>query len=134
MLLSKRRTDQSLLQSVEYINTADEPNPVTRSFTLQVFDADFASDISTMRIDVELINDQLPVLDLDTTKAGIDFHTYFTEEGPSIPIINKQFLLSDADSGYLYQYPTLIRGSGLLPTYRHRAVLPGVRIFSRVGS
>ena len=83
---------QQVLASLEYANTAQEPNPGVRSVSIQCFDADFASDVLQISIDVLLISEFCPVI----SASQLSF-TY-TEEAGALAIGNRAgFTLSDQD-------------------------------------
>lgn len=99
----------AVILSVEYANTKEEPTPGDRTATVTVFDKDFVSNTIIITIQVDLVNDRVPVLDLDATDpSGLDIKIDFTEEGDSVHVTSQDLLLTDADSGIEYEYPTLI--------------------------
>ena len=83
---------QQVLASLEYTNTAQEPNPGVRSIEVQCSDGDFASNILQILVDVELINEFCPAVSASRTSFN------YTEESGILEIGSQAgFELSDRD-------------------------------------
>ena len=100
----------SLLQSVLYSNTEDELSecqsslypclrgPLSRTLLFSVFDSRFASNISEAFVEFQVVNDP-PLVDLDTSQAGLNFITRFTEGSRGTSIVNTgNYNITDEDS------------------------------------
>ena len=95
-------TYASLLTSLQFGSTADEPDPLPRLVTLQVNDGMFISNFITLTVNVALINDNDPVLDLSTSTAGLGYSVTFTEGGLPVFLVGPDLRLRDSD-GDLFQ-------------------------------
>ncbi len=87
------------LQSVSYINRADEPQDVqtARLVTFEASDGDFASETAYATVIIQSVNDR-PELRLSDTR---DIVLVYSEDSPSLPLVTDDFLLSDDDSNQL---------------------------------
>ena len=88
---------ESILQSVMYIDSSEEPADINRSISYQVFSGDTSSNEAIFTILIETINDQSPVIVLSSANAS--YYTIFTENGPPVKLSNDSLTISDSDSG-----------------------------------
>jgi len=91
-------TFQSILQTLSYINTAEEPITGRRTVELQINDGDFTSEVVKVEIDIGLVND-LPELDLNGPNI-IDRNimvNYVEGAGPSLIINSLSLTVRDND-------------------------------------
>ena len=93
---------QDALMTVLYVNVLDEPHPLDRGVIISVSDTVGPSDAnSVVTLSPILVNDQLPVLDLNgLTVPGIDYTTTFNELSTGTQIIGEDAILYDRDSGF----------------------------------
>ena len=84
---------RSLLLSLQYSNTANEPDPAIRSITITASDGNNATQAVGL-VTIELVNDA-PMLFLDG--AEVDASVQFVEEGPSVALAENAFVV-DPDS------------------------------------
>ena len=113
---------EQVLRGVVYEDTAEEPLPISREIAYQVgsepgtmITLDFSpslitSNVTLLQVLVELVNDQVPVIVLDTRSSnnpvssgcpveGVTFATSYTEDGNPVPLSDSSLNISDADSG-----------------------------------
>ncbi len=83
---------QSLLRTVFYQNTIEEPLPGDRIVAMQVFDGDHLSNVQRVRVAMVLINDQVPMV----TTPDLPF--VFTERTRPVAI-SDGLIVTDEDSG-----------------------------------
>jgi len=91
-------TFQSILQTLSYINTAEEPSIGRRRVELQIYDGDFTNEVVTVEIDIGLVND-LPVLDLngpDVVDRNIMVN-YIEGAGPRLIVNSSSLIVRDND-------------------------------------
>lgn len=93
-------TYTSFLSQLQFGSTASEPEGGSRSVQVQVFDEDFASDIGTISVSVQTVNDNPPVLDLNPVTEGLDTQVTFEEEGFFVFLV-EQASLSDPDGNQI---------------------------------
>ena len=86
-----------VLSRLQFGSTAAEPVGGQRRAQLDVFDGRFSSNVVSIYITVELINDNPPVLDLSVSSEGFGFQTTFTEGGIFVFIVAQDASLADAD-------------------------------------
>ena len=92
---------QSALEGVSYVSLLDEPHPLSRGIFITVFDLIGPSvEPAVVTVEMDLINDKRPVLDLNGPEIGIDFATVYEEMAPGVQIVSDDALLFDEDSGY----------------------------------
>ena len=87
----------SLLRTLTFRNTDLEPDPSSRFVDIVVLDGDTASR-ARVEIAIELVNDNPPVLDLDTGTSGSGYDVIFIEEGSPV-FVTGSVSISDSDSG-----------------------------------
>jgi hypothetical protein len=75
----------TLLRTLAYSNQDAEPDPTPRTLTLLVSDGNFQASFQLSLL-LQLLNDNAPELDLDTSTPGRDFTTLFQEEGEPVGI------------------------------------------------
>lgn len=84
---------QTLLQTLQYSNSALEPVAGERTVTVQCQDEDFTSNIIEVTVSVQLANEFCPVVSASSREFN------FTEGSGSLGLgVQAQFVLSDADS------------------------------------
>ncbi len=88
-------TYQQVLGRVEYINRLEEPLAELRIVSITVFDGTFESPPAQLTIEIELINDRLPVLEPNVSSVS------FFERNPTSPPVRvaENITISDPDSG-----------------------------------
>lgn len=90
-------TYMRILSELEFGNTADEPSIGSRTVQLQVFDGHTFSNILTISITVQPLNDNPPLLDLSASLEGLGFQTVFLEGGMFVFIVESDLTLVDVD-------------------------------------
>ena len=94
-----------ILQSIRYINTDPEPVTEDRVIMFTVYDG---MTIATANVTVRIttINDNPPIIDLNTTDAtSFNSQTTFTEGSQTVSVFGTAIAISDADSdGNTLQY------------------------------
>lgn len=84
---------QSLLQTLEYSNSAPEPAPGGRNVMIQCQDEDFSSNSVDITVSVQLLNEFCPVVAASSTEFN------FTEGSASLEVgLLAGFVVSDEDS------------------------------------
>lgn len=93
---------QTLLGSLVYYNLVSEPTAANRTASSWLSDGKFTSNIEMVTISVSLINDQRPVLLLDSVRNAISFSAIFYESNAiAISIsVTGMVSLTDEDSSY----------------------------------
>lgn len=86
-----------VLSELEFGNTADEPISGTRLVQLRLYDGQFFSDILSLSVSVQLLNDNPPLLDLSAGADGLGYQTTFTEGGMFVFIVGPDLILMDVD-------------------------------------
>lgn len=86
-----------VLSELEFGNTADEPTLGTRLVQLRLFDGQFFSDILSISVTVQLLNDNPPLLDLSSSTDGLGYRTTFREGGMFVFIVGPDLTLTDVD-------------------------------------
>ena len=95
---------QAVLSTLSYVNTAEEPIAGDREFVLVAADEDFLSNVTTITVTVEVINDA-PVIDLNgPTESDIDFMLEYVEGSGAVSIVS----LSDLEV-YDYDHNDLVQ-------------------------
>jgi len=91
-------TYTTILHSLQF-SAANLPEPLGRQRTISitVSDGTFTSTSDVILIDVELINDNEPELDLSRSMAGLGFSTTFVEEGNPVGVVGFDATVSDLD-------------------------------------
>ncbi|NEQ38838.1 MAG: VCBS repeat-containing protein, partial [Okeania sp. SIO3I5] len=90
---------QSAIAQIEYNNTSVSPDPTVRSVTVVVNDGESDSNTATTTINITPVN-SAPTLDLDgddSTTAGNDYETSFTEGGIAVAIGDTDVVITDID-------------------------------------
>lgn len=87
----------SVLRGLSFTNLDDEPNSDTRSVQITINDGSFSVS-SEVSIVFQLINDNQPMIDLDTTAPGNIYSVVFTEGGPAVQIASSFVSIDDIDS------------------------------------
>ena len=85
----------TMLRTLTFINTENEPDPMSRFIRITVSDGTFVSTAVQVRIDIELINDNAPILFLDGQSSV--YNVSFIE-GSSPVHITGDVTIEDADS------------------------------------
>ena len=88
---------QSVLQTATYENTIEETRPGAREIAFQVYDGDYYSNEHTVTVDIQLQNDQNPVI----TTANNETFVFFEHSQPLS--VSANLTVSDADSGSEFQ-------------------------------
>ena len=87
-----------VLRTLTFANGDSEPDPASRFVTISLSDGTFSS-TARVEVDIELVNDNPPRIDLDTASPGVGYTTVFTEGGPAVALTGSVVSLTDADSG-----------------------------------
>ena len=119
---------QTALQQITFDNTGTTPSTATRVIDIVVNDGASNSNTAKAFIQVEVVNNSAPVLDLDPNDFGgsvrSTFRTAFTENGAPVPIADVDTSITDSDSTELVsatitltnpQTGDLLTVSGALP-------------------
>ena len=93
------------LRSLQF-SAADLPEPEggQRAVSIIVYDDQFTSTLENITVSIQLINDNPPVLDLSTSRDGLDFSTTFVEEGSPVNIVGSDAMLTDMDVNGVIEY------------------------------
>ena len=115
-----------VLRSLQF-SAADRPEPEggQRTISITVYDDQFTSTPENITISIELINDNPPILDLSTSRNGLDFSTAFVEEGSPVNIVGSDATLSDMDVGGVIEYISIVLHGALdgpMETLQYTAV------------
>ena len=93
---------QTALQQITYNNTGTNPSTETRVIDIVVNDGARDSNTAQALIQVEVVNNSAPVLDLDADDSSGSFQSTFrnafTENGAPVPIADVDTSITDADS------------------------------------
>ena len=93
---------QTALQQITYNNTGTNPSTETRVIDIVVNDGARNSNTAQALIQVEVVNNSAPVLDLDADDSSGSFQSTFrnafTENGAPVPIADVDTSITDADS------------------------------------
>ena len=119
---------QTALQQITFNNTDTNPSTETRVIDIVVNDGAGNSNTAQALIQVEVVNNSAPVLDLDADDSSGSFQSTFrnafTENGAPVPIADVDTSITDADSSTLLsatiklanpQTGDLLTVSGALP-------------------
>ena len=119
---------QTALQQITFNNTDTNPSTETRVVDIVVNDGAGNSNTAQALIQVEVVNNSAPVLDLDADDSSGSFQSTFrnafTENGAPVPIADVDTSITDADSSTLLsatiklanpQTGDLLTVSGALP-------------------
>ena len=119
---------QTALQQITYNNTGTNPSTETRVVDIVVNDGAGNSNTAQALIQVEVVNNSAPVLDLDADNSSgshqSTFRNAFTENGAPVPIADVDTSIADLDSTHLVsatiklanpQTGDLLTVSGALP-------------------
>ena len=119
---------QTALQQITFNNTGTNPSTETRVIDIVVNDGVHNSNTAQALIQIEVVNNSAPVLDLDVNDSSgsfdSNFRNAFTENGAPVPIADVDTSITDADSSTLLsatitlanpQTGDLLTVSGTLP-------------------
>ena len=89
------------LQSIRYYSILEEPHPLDRLITIEASDMVGGGDPSFVIARPDLINDQVPILDINgVADYSAPYQTTYIEDSAGIQIISPDVVLYDLDSGY----------------------------------
>lgn len=88
---------QTVLRSVKYWNTSQDPDPTDRVFEVSVFDSQGGRASSTIIVQVQPVNDP-PELDLNGSGPGGDYATTFFVKRGAVSVVAEGMTLSDVDN------------------------------------
>jgi len=89
------------LQSIKYYSILEEPHPLDRLIMIEASDVIGSGDASFVIARPDLINDQVPMLDINGLNDDSSFfQTTYIEDSAGIQIISSDAVLYDLDSGY----------------------------------
>ena len=139
---------QTALQQITYNNTGTNPSTETRVIDIVVNDGARDSNTAQALIQVEVVNNSAPVLDLDADNSSgslqSTFRSAFTENGAPVPIADVDTSITDADSTTLVsatiklanpETGDLLTVSGVLPGAITTAGYdPGTGVLTLTGS
>ena len=91
---------QSVLRTLTYDNTSDDPTGGDRTIEVVVSDGDNTSAVATSTITVEVAN-EVPEVDLDGSTTEIDITVSFTEAAGAVSIVGADMTVTDADDDNL---------------------------------
>lgn len=100
LLIPPSLLPQEVLRTLSFINTADEPSGQTRRINLSVQQVDGASASCSVTVEVVLVNDNTPVVDLSGPQdPSLDYSTTVTYALPPVrvTIASSMARLSDVD-------------------------------------
>ena len=96
---------QTALRQITFDNTGTTPSTDTRIINIVVYDGASNSNTAQAFIQVEVVNNSAPVLDLDPDDSGgstfATFQSAFTENGAPVPIADVDTSITDLDSTHL---------------------------------
>jgi hypothetical protein len=138
---------QLALQQVRFSNTDTNPSTETRVIDIVVNDGASNSKTAQALIQVEVVNNSAPVLDLDADDSSgsfqSTFRSTFTENGLPVPIADVDTSITDLDSTHLEsatitlankQTGDVLTVSGVLPgTITPTAYDPGTGVLTLTG-
>ena len=138
---------QTALHQITFHNTDTNPSTETRVIDIVVNDGASNSNTAQALIQVEVVNNSAPVLDLDADDSSGSFQTTFrstfTENGSPVPIADVDTSITDLDSTHLEsatitlanpQTGDLLTVSGVLPgTITPTAYDPGTVVLTLTG-
>ena len=88
----------SVMRLLRFGNTAEEPSATGRLIEISVRDSDFTSNSAIIAVTVDLVNDNIPVLDLSGSSVdGLDYQTVFIEDGFFVFAVSSDATLTDPD-------------------------------------
>ena len=87
----------SILRTVQFRNDEDEPEPTSRYFQVTLFDGIHTVTSNLLEVKINLINDNVPTLSLDTSNEKGNFETQFLEEGSPVSITSTNVDIEDMD-------------------------------------
>ena len=139
---------QTALQQITFNNTGTNPSTETRVIDIVVNDGAGNSNTAQALIQVEVVNNSAPVLDLDADNSSGSFQSTFrnafTENGAPVPIADVDTSITDADSTTLLsatiklanpQTGDLLTVSGTLPgTITTAGYDPGTGVLTLTGA
>src|SRR6266508_4465780 len=139
---------QTALRQITFNNTDTNPSTETRVIDIVVNDGAGNSNTAQALIQVEVVNNSAPVLDLDFNDSSGSFQSTFrnafTENGAPVPIADVDTSITDADSSTLLsatitlanpQTGDLLTVIGVLPgTITTAGYDPGTGILTLTGS
>ena len=89
------------VRSINYYSILEEPHPLDRLIAIEASDMVGSGDASFVVAEPGLINDQVPILDVNgLTDDSASFQTTYIEDSAGIQIISPDAALYDLDSGY----------------------------------
>ena len=89
------------LDTLTFINIADEPNPVDRGLVVSASDTQGFGEQSIFTIRPSLVNDKLPLLDLNGDETdGINSNLMYVERSGMLALVSNDARLYDLDSGF----------------------------------
>ena len=100
---------ESAIDDVRYINLISNPSPESRMVSLFVTDGQMPSNVLTQTIEMTLLNQFAPVIDLNGPDAGNDYQTQFTERGSPVLLTSPDLVISDQDTAVAVQQLTAVR-------------------------
>ena len=89
----------SLLQSLLFTNTQDEPVPLPRYISVTVSDGVFTTSSNITMVTIQAVNDHAPQLNLNTSSDSGNVTVVFTEGAPPIALTGSAVSVSDSDNG-----------------------------------
>jgi len=139
---------QTALQQITFDNTGTTPSTAIRVIDIVVNDGASNSNTARALIEVEVVNNSAPVVDLDPDDSGgslrSTFRTTFTENGAAVPIADTDVSITDADSTTLVSATItltnphtgdLLTVSGMLPgAIISSGYNPGTGVLTLTGS
>ena len=87
----------SLLQSLSFNNMQDEPSSESRFLQIIIYDGVYTINNLT-EIQIMRLNDNAPLLSLDTNDVNGNYYVTFTEEGLPVHLASDQLLIQDDDN------------------------------------
>lgn len=100
---------QSAISSIEYVNIISNPLPDSRMVSIVVNDGQLPSNTLINTIQMTLLNQFAPVVDLNGPfVSGIDYKTQFTERGPPVLLTSPNMTIFDEDTSNAVQQLTAV--------------------------
>ena len=123
-------TYSAVLAQLRFGSTAAEPEEGVREIQLQVSDGRFDSNVASVFVTVDPVNDNPPVIDLSIGAEGLGFQTTFTEGGLLVFLVAQDASLTDADSDIIHSVAVTITNplDGSLEQLSAFALVRGVTV------
>ena len=90
-------TASDILRSLQFGNNQQEPSSNSRYLQIKLFDGIHTISSNLTEIKIELINDNIPIISLDSDSTDGNYYTVFTEDGAPVLLTAADVELTDLD-------------------------------------